>query len=123
MEALAARAFERRAFEAALEAGRVQLGQSSELWINQIQARLHASSYGDRSPSVPRTDILADVAAEDLAADGGAKILGDAAFFLDGEIGDAAGGVHLARCDECVGGAGVDAAGARAAAVGGGGEG
>ena len=62
---------------------------------------------------IPGADILADVAAEDLAADGRAEFFGDGAALLDGEVGDAAGGVHLARGDEGVGGAGVDAAACR----------
>ena len=68
--------------------------------------------------SIPRADVLADVAAEDLAADGGAEICGNASLLFDGEVRDAAGGIHLMRGDERVGGAGVDAAGAGAAAVG-----
>src|SRR5277367_6179629 len=68
--------------------------------------------------SIPGADVLADVAAEDLAADGGTEIFRDASLLLDCEVGDAAGGIHLVRGDEGVGGAGVDAAGAGAAAVG-----
>ena len=66
---------------------------------------------------IPRADILADVAAEDLAAYGGAEFLRDGTALFDGEVGDAAARVHLARRDECVRGAGLDAAAAGAAAV------
>ena len=66
---------------------------------------------------IPGANILADVAAEDLAADAVAEIFGDGAALLDGQVGDAAGGVHLIR-REGLRGAGVDAAGAGSAAVG-----
>ena len=76
------------------------------------------SFAADRSAAVPGADVLADIAAEDLPADGLAKLLGDGALLLDGEVGDAARGVHLVRGHERVGGAGVDAARAASAAIG-----
>ena len=74
---------------------------------------------GARGFCIPGTHLLADVAAEDLAADGGAEFFGDGPAFFDGEVGDAAAGVHLARRDKGVSRTGLDAAAAGTAAVGG----
>src|SRR2546423_1831154 len=68
---------------------------------------------------VPRANILADVAAEDLMADGRAQFRRDLASFFNGEISDAAAGIHLSRRDEGLSGAGTPAARGASAAVGG----
>ena len=51
-------------------------------------------------------------------ADGWAQGFGYRAALFDCQVGDAAGGIHLARTGQRLGGAGVDAARAGAAAVG-----
>jgi hypothetical protein len=117
LEAFASGAFEGRAFKRLLECYVVELGQRFEGGIDQFGTGFNClpGCYGGFA--VPGADVLADVTAKDLSADEGAEIFGNRAFFLDGEVGDAAGGVHLVRSDEGVSGAGVDAAGAGAAAI------
>ena len=61
---------------------------------------------------------MTDIAAEDLAAHALHEFGRDGPLVLDGEIGDAAGGVHAIRHGERVGGAGFNAAAAGAAVVG-----
>jgi len=68
--------------------------------------------------AVVGADVLADVAAEDVAAHGSAEVLRDGAAELDGEVGDAAAGVEEVGLDQGFSGAGVEAEGAGAAAVG-----
>src|SRR5436305_1872423 len=67
----------------------------------------------------PGADVLADVAAEDLVADGRAQFRCDLASFLNGEVSDAAARIHFSRRDEGLSGAGIQAARATSAAVGG----
>src|ERR1017187_5173014 len=63
-------------------------------------------------------DVLADVAAEDVRADGGAMFQGDGGAELDGEVRDAERGIDAGGKDGG-GGAGIDAALAGAATGGG----
>src|SRR5439155_12431302 len=72
---------------------------------------------GDRELLVPGTYVLADVAAEQPVAHLDLLGGGERAASLDREIRDAAARVQLARGDEGLGGAGVEAAAAGAAAV------
>jgi hypothetical protein len=123
LHAFAAGALDGRTLEPALELGSVHVGEPVQgrvdelgAWENVVHS-VHQRIVNGRS-SIPGADVLADVAAEDLAADGGAEIFRDASLLLDGEVGDAARGVHLVRGDEGVGRAGIDAARAGAAAVG-----
>src|SRR5437867_4377258 len=74
-------------------------------------------------PAVPRADVLADVAAEDLAAETGALPVGDGALQLDGQVADAARGVEDVRGGQGAGRARVEARGAAPAHVGAGGVG
>ena len=71
-----------------------------------------------RGFSIEGADLLADVAAKDPVADGFVKFRWDRVAELDGEVGDAAGGVHFVGCREGVGRAGVEAGGALATMVG-----
>src|SRR6202012_2778661 len=114
----AASAFDGRAFEPAFEFSGVHAGEPVERRVDEFGSRDHSGVSGDWSFAIPGADVLTDVAAEDLATNGLAQLFGDDAFFFDGEIGDAAGGVHLMRSYECIGRAGVDASGAASAAVG-----
>src|SRR5690606_13673552 len=68
---------------------------------------------------VPRTRQLAVVAAEDAVADQRPQVLVDAAFMLDGEVGNAAPRVEPVRRGDRAGGADLDAAHAGAAVRGG----
>ncbi len=119
VQAFAAGAFDGGALEPLLECLRVHAGEPVERGVDQLGPGEHSFARGDWRFPVPGADVLADVAAEDLAAHGFAQFCGDGALLFDGEVGDAARGIHLVWRDEGVGGAGVDAAGAGAAAVGG----
>jgi hypothetical protein len=63
--------------------------------------------------------LLADVASEDPVLHVRAQVFGNVAFVFDGEEGDAAARVEGAVGEDALGGAGVDAAGAGAAVIGG----
>src|SRR5579859_8040053 len=78
----------------------------------------------DRSACIPGTDVLADVAAEDLVAHLSAGFVGDGAAQLDCEICDAKAGIYgpfgtlrLTSGHDGGGGAGIDTTGAGAAMV------
>src|SRR6185295_11077076 len=66
---------------------REEPGQS---WRNQAITRLKFRRRRNRRGSIPGTDVLADVTAEDLPAHGGPQVLGDLAAQLDREVGDTA---------------------------------
>ena len=66
---------------------------------------------------IPRTNFLADVAAEDPVAEAGPQGRLDGAVVFDREGTDAAGGVEHPRPDEGLRGTGVEAGRARAAVI------
>ena len=69
-----------------------------------VQARLARR----RSETIPRADVLADVAAEDPFTDQGPQLAGDGAAKFDREVGDAAARVDLLRSNDGLGRAGID---------------
>jgi len=82
--------------------------------------RLKALLGGGGGLGVPGADVLANVAAEEVGAEGALKIRRSLLAGLDGPVGDAAVAFEfptLGAFDDSGGGAGVDAAGAGAAAV------
>lgn len=72
----------------------------------------------DRRFAVVGADLLADVAAEDPVAHAWLQVGRNVAAMLDGEVRNAARGVHPVGVGEGVRGTGVEAAGAGAAVVG-----
>src|SRR5690348_13070516 len=72
----------------------------SKIRIHQRLIGLEVRIRGDRSPAIPRANILADIATEDVSADPVTHILGNRSSFLDREIGDAAGRVELTRSND-----------------------
>ena len=72
---------------------------------------------GVAAPPVPRADVLADVAAEDVAPHAVPALLGDGALDLDGQVADAARGVEDVGGREGAGGTRVQAGGAAPAHV------
>jgi len=68
--------------------------------------------------SVPWTDALTIVAAEQMAAEGSAQVQWDGASELDGEVADASASVEPAGLCEGVGGANREAASAGSATLG-----
>src|ERR1700751_1129862 len=133
MKTFAARALDGRTLKPTLEGGGVHAGEPIEGGVDELRVREHAfglvslcdgwlrRGFADDGSLIrliiPWADVLTDVAAEDLAADGSAQIFGDCTFLFDGEVGNAARCVHLAWSNEGVSRAGVDAAGAGAAAI------
>ena len=93
------------------------LSQPFQRGIDQPFPRLKFRRGGSRSFAVPGTDILADVAAKNLVTHARPQVLGDRAPLLDGQIRNAAIRIQLVGRDQRVGGTGIDAAGAAAAAV------
>ena len=110
----------RRAAKRPAEFFRAHLRQPVERRIHQLRPRLKLSGVRRRRFPVPRTNILADVAAEDVPPHPAAQfvIRRKRAALFDREIRDALVGIELIRCDQCVSRAGVDAARATAAAIG-----
>src|SRR5687768_15282013 len=66
---------------------------------------------------IPGANFQTDVAPVNAVPNGGAELFWDGAFQFDREIGNAAAGIELERRGNGVGGAGINAAGASAAAV------
>src|SRR5579859_7051895 len=91
--------------------------QPVQTWVHQAGARAKFLSAGHGSLPVPGANILADIAAKDMAADARAQIFGDRAALFDGQVRDATIGIKLIRSDDGLGGTGLNAAGASAAAV------
>ena len=96
----------------------MHLREPFEGGIDQAVAGLEFGRGGDRGFAIPGADVLADVAAEDVASHAVAQVLGDGAALFDGEIGNAAVGIELVGREKRVRGTGVEAASAGAAAVG-----
>ena len=109
--------FDRRTTKQAAILRIAEIRQPIQRGIYQFWSGLQLRPIGDGRSSVPRTDLLTNVAAEYVAAHGFAQGLGNAALFLNGEVGDTEGRIHLAWGDQRVGGAGVDTAGAGSAAI------
>src|ERR1035438_911550 len=76
---------------------------------------------GDGGSGVPWAHVLADVAAEDVAAVAGAPVFGNPAAQLNRQIRDAQARIDrvtAAKWHDGLGGTGIDAAAASAAAIG-----
>ena len=101
------------AAEQVLVEGRLLAEPGEQVDVGRLVGLVGAATALD--PAVPRADVLADVAAVDLGAELGAVRLGDLALDLR-PVGEAACGVEDAGLVEGPGRAGVDAAGAGAAA-------
>ena len=84
---------------------------------SQRLPRLPRGVGARRRPAVPRTDVLADVAAEHLLANRRPPFLGDRALLLDRQIRQAARGVDDVRLDDRAGRTCLEAARARAALI------
>src|SRR5271157_4382474 len=91
--------------------------QPFELGVDQLRPRLEFRHPADRSFTVPRANILADVASEDLSSDASAQFFRDRAALLDGEIRNALGGVELIRRGKRIRRTNIETARAGAAAV------
>src|ERR1035438_303841 len=112
------RALHRRTAEDSAKLFQAQARQPLQIGIHQPRPRLKLPRLRQRGFTVPRANVLTDIAAEHLPAHAGTQLFGNRAAFLDGEIRDAPGRVQLIRSREGIGRAGVEAARARAAAVG-----
>jgi hypothetical protein len=104
--------------EALAEGLVVEAGELGEIRGLRSRPGLESRSAVVKAAAVPRAHVLADVAAEDVAAHALAPLLRTRALHLDGEGADAACGVEDVGRDEGARGAGVEARGARAAQVG-----
>ena len=62
--------------------------------------KLRSNSHG--SFPVPWADVLTDVATEDMPSHALAQTLWNCTPFLDRQIGNAAVGIELVWCDECL---------------------
>jgi len=103
-QAVEAGAPHRRTIEELFPLRLFECGQPLERGIYQFAARLKIRVGGDGRLAIPWADVLADVAAEDLAADGGTEVVRDGTALLDGEVGDTEGRIHLARGEIGIGG-------------------
>src|SRR3974390_783807 len=94
---------------------RAEPRQPIEFRIDQAGPSFELRRSGQRRLTVPRTDILAYIAAEHLPSDSGAEFLRECTPSFDGEIRNALGGVELKRSGERIGRAGIQTARPRAA--------
>src|SRR5438045_684491 len=97
-------ALDGRAAKAFLEILAAHRGNLLELGIHESRSWLKFRGFCSwrfgravRSAAVPRANILADVAAEDVVSHPGAHVFRNRAALFNGEIRDAAGGVELGR--------------------------
>src|SRR5947209_5014558 len=60
----------------------------------------HSTGRGVAGLIVPRTNVLADVATENVMANAFTKLQRNLAAFFNGEVSDAAAGIHLAGCED-----------------------
>jgi hypothetical protein len=107
-----------RAAELLPEFFRADFAEPLERGVDQPFSRLELGCAGRWCFAVPGTDILADVASEDVAADAFAHFFGDRAALFDGQVRNAFVGIELVGRDQRVRRAGFDTAGATAAAIG-----
>ena len=106
-----------RAFEATQELVLAPAQQLDQIRGIQAVAGGEVGQGGAAREAIPGTHQLAVVTAVDAVADQGAQRFGDGAAQFDGEVGDAAPRVELARAGDGPGGADVDAGGATAAVI------
>ncbi len=107
----------RRTVETALELRLFQVGQPFQSRIHQFRARLQAGVDGDGRLAVPWTDVLANIAAEDLAAHQLHQFRGNGAAMLDRQVRDTTRRIHPVGRNQRAGGASFQAATAASAAV------
>ena len=89
--------------------------------MNKFFLRLkfrHSTGRSVAGLVVPRTNVLADVAPEDVMANAFAKLQRNLAAFFNGEISDATAGIHLAGRDDRLGRTRINTASAASATVG-----
>ena len=97
---------------------RTHLSQPIERGINQFWAGFKLGRIRYRRFAIPRADVLADIATEDVPSHSAANLLGNRATLFDREIRDAPVGIELVGCNQCVGWAGIDASCTGTAAIG-----
>ena len=85
--------------------------------LTNSSRRLNPLAAATGGIAVPRTHLLANVAAEDLPTHLLAQLHRNLTLLLDRQVCDAQRGVHLTRCDQRAGRARIDAARARSAAI------
>src|SRR5258705_6354057 len=103
---------------APLKVGLVQRGELADVRPRDLRTRCERRIVRRmRKTHVPGTDVLTDVAAEHPVADLRGLRVGELPAMLDREIGNARARVEIAFSDERLGGARIEAAAARAAAV------
>src|SRR5207249_5643206 len=114
-----ARPRERRVTVAAIELGFGHCRERPYVRRGNIRARLESgiARLGCEA-HVPRTDVLADVAAKQPIAYLGALCAGERAAMLDREVRDTGARIEIARSHERLRGARLEATRARAAAIG-----
>src|SRR5262249_35045334 len=77
-----------------------QTKEHERVQCDEVVARPQGGLGPRRRLAVPRTDVLADVAAEEPVADPLPKLGRDGTFQLDGEVTDAAAGIELVGAGE-----------------------
>ena len=110
-------AFDRTSSEALTKLLDAQAGELREVWSKEPFAGFESRGAAVTALAVPGTDILADVAAEDVATETLPKRLWDGAALLDRQVADAASGVEDERLGQGTGGAGVETGAAASAEV------
>src|SRR6185369_17099853 len=96
----------------------LHFGKPIQRGVYQAFAWLKFLSRRGRRFSIPRADVLADVATEHVRTHALPQVLWKTAAFFDRQIGDAFGGIQLVRRNEGVRGASIDAACAGSTTIG-----
>src|SRR5262245_30693660 len=99
----------------------IHLRQPAQFGVVEPLLRLKLGQGSGRSAPcfvVPRANILADIAAKDVVAHRRTKLFRNGAALFDRQVGNAEARVELARSNDRLRRAGIDAASAAAAAIG-----
>ena len=95
----------------------VHLRQPLQRWIDEGLARLKFRGAGHGCFAIPRTDVLADIAAKHMPPQFFTHGFRNRTSLLDSQIGNAQVRIQLIRSDQRVSRTGVDTAHARAATI------
>jgi hypothetical protein len=83
-----------------------------------VLTRLEMGKARNRRAAVPRANVLANIAAEDVAANGLAKFQWNGCAQFDRQVGNASACVEHVGLNDCAGGARVNAQAAISAQIG-----
>src|SRR5262245_20098895 len=116
-ETAAFRAFKRCTPKALFKIFTAHASQVFQQWVHLGRVGLYVRLSGEVAFAIPRTDVLANIAAEDMVPHLWAKLFWNSTLELDSQIGNTAPGIEHVGFQERLGWAGLQAARACPAVV------